>query len=349
MAIKSPSEQTILVTGASGFIAAHILTTFLTAGYKVRGTVRSESTAEKVRATHSRWGPSQLSFAIVPDIRTAGAFDEAVKGVDGVVHTASPVALGISDNERDLLQPAIKGTEGVLASVAEHAPGVRRVVVTSSFGAIIDPHRGARPGYVYSEKDWNPLTYEQTKNGSPLAAYAASKTLAERAAFDFVADKKPGFDVASVCPPVVYGPVEHSVTDLSKLNHSLLEIYALMDGSQKEIGATLFPVWADVRDVAAAHLKAYEVKEAGGERFAVTSGKFQFEQICDVLREEFPEIKDKVPKAVEGRQVLEMYTLSNEKAKKVLGIQFRSLEECIVDTARSLLELEKHAEKHVNE
>lgn len=344
MAIKSPSEQTILVTGASGFVAAHVLTAFLSAGYKVRGTVRSESTAEKVRKTHSEWS-SQLSFAIVPDIRDPSAFDEAVKGVDGVIHTASPFQMSVEDNERDLLEPAIKGTEGILESIAKNAPQVKRVVVTSSFAAIIDMSKGSAPGYVYTEKDWNPCTYEEAKNGPGPVAYCASKAFAEHAAFDFVKDKKPNFDVATINPPMIYGPNDHAVADLSKLNTSSADIYRFMNGSTKEPGETGFPLFVDVRDVATAHLKAYEVPEAGGERFAVTGGKFSYQQVCDILRESYPEIKDKVPEGEAGQKLPPSYTLSNEKATKVLGVHFRNLKECIVDTGKSLIELEKQAQK----
>lgn len=201
---KPPAEQTILVTGASGFVAAHVLHSFLHAGYKVRGTVRSDATAQNVLKTHESHA-SQLSFEIVPDIRTPGAFDEAVKGVDGVIHTASPFVFDVADNERDLLEPAIQGTTGILESVAKHAPQVKRVVVTSSFAAIIDmgktPEEAAT--YTYTEEDWNPCTYEEAKAGNGAIAYCASKAFAERCAFDFVKDKHPNFDVATICPPMV--------------------------------------------------------------------------------------------------------------------------------------------------
>lgn len=341
---KPASEQTILVTGASGFVAAHVLTSFLSAGYKVRGTVRSESTAEKVKQTHAQYA-SQLTFAIVEDIRAPNAFDDAVKGVDGVIHTASPFQFDVSDNEKELLLPAINGTKSILDAVAKHASQVRRVVVTSSFAAIIDMGKADPKGYVYSEKDWNPCSYEDAKNGPGPVAYCASKAFAERAAFDFVEERKPAFDVATICPPMVYGPVDHAVSDLSKLNTSSADIYRFISGSATEIGSTDFPLFVDVRDVARAHLKAYEVPEAGGQRFAVTGGKFFYQDVCEILRAEFPELKDKVPDPASQSERPETFTLSNEKARKVLGIEFRDLKECIVDTAKSLIKLEKEQQK----
>ena len=235
--------QLILLTGASGFVAAHVLNSLLQHGYSVRGTVRSEATAENVRKTHSHLlndDDSRLSFAIVPDVAAPGAFDEAVKAVDGVIHTASPFVMQVEDNGRDLLNPAVKGTISVLEAVKKNAPQVKRVVMTSSFAAILDPTQGNRPGYTYSEKDWNPVTYEQAKTGDGATAYCASKTLAEKAAWDFVEKEKPNFDIATICPPMIYGPLDHDA-NLDHLNTSSADIYRFLDGSQKEPGPTAFP------------------------------------------------------------------------------------------------------------
>lgn len=166
------AEQTVLVTGASGFLAAHVLNEFLDHGYRVRGTVRTEETAAKVRKTHAKYG-DKLSFAIVEDVAAPGAFDEAVKGVNEVgvpliriqpfhtpmnqqvIHTASPFQTSVKDNEKELLQPAIQGTKGVLASIRAYNPYVRRVIVTSSFAAIDNMERDPWPEHTYTEKDWN--------------------------------------------------------------------------------------------------------------------------------------------------------------------------------------------------
>ena len=235
--------QLILLTGASGFLAAHVLNSLLRHGYSVRGTVRNEGSASKVRKTHSHLlngDDSRLSFAIVQDIVKPGAFDEAVKGVDGVIHTASPFQLQVEDNERDLLEPALKGTTEILKAVQKNAPQVKRVVITSSFASIVDLSQGNRPGYTYSEKDWNPVTYEQAKTADGGTAYCASKTFAEKAAWDFVKTEKPNFDLAAICPPMVYGPLENDAS-LAHLNTSSADIYRFMNGSQEEVGPTTFP------------------------------------------------------------------------------------------------------------
>ncbi|KAL1644939.1 hypothetical protein SLS58_004010 [Diplodia intermedia] len=346
-AVTPGSNQTILVTGGSGFVAAHVLNSFLEGGYKVRTTVRSEATADKVRKTHKKYTESgQLTFAIVKDVAESGAFDEAVKGVDGVVHTASPFQLSVENNVRDLLDPAVKGTTEILEAIHKYNPGVKRVVVTASFASIIDLSKGLRPGHVYTEADWNPVTWDEAAN-TPIGAiaYCASKAFAEKAAFKFVEEKKPNFTVATICPPMIYGPNAHYVDDFAKLNTSSAEIYAFIKGDKTEPGDAAFPAFADVRDVAEAHLKAYEKEEAAGQRYFITSGTYSNQQVCDVIRKHFPELRNRVPEGTPGAPLADMWGVDNSKAGRELGIKFRTLEETIVDNVKNLLELEKSLAK----
>lgn len=333
---KSHGKGLILITGATSFVATPIIKLFIANGYYVRGQARSESSAKKVYKVFPDAG-EKLTMAIVPDITAEGAFDEAVKGVDGVIHTASPFVLDVKDFENDLLVPAIKGTNRVLEAVHAHAPQVRRVVVTSSFAAIGDPTKGLNPGYTYTEADWNPVTYEQACAGPGAVAYCASKTFAERAAWDFVEQKKPNFTVSTVNPPMVYGPAEHDA-DINNLNTSTADIWRMFNGSQKEPGPTHFPAFVDVRDVALAHFRAYEREQTG--RYFATAGYFDFSQVATILREAFPERADKIPDpSLTAKQ--ESFKVDNSKTTEALGIQWRGLKETIVDTAKSLLALEK--------
>lgn len=337
---KPKSSQLILLTGASGFVAAHVLNSLLQRGYKVRGTVRSEATADKVRKTHShllKGDDNRLTFAIVQDVATIGAFDEAVKGVDGVIHTASPFVMQVEDNERDLLDPAIKGTKSILQAVEKYAPQVKRIVITSSFAAIVDPVKGTRPGYTYSEQDWNPVTYEQAKSGDGSTAYCASKKFAEKAAWDFVKEMKPNFDVATICPPMIYGPLDHDAS-LDHLNTSSADIYRMMNGSEKEPGPTGFPAFADVRDVGEAHVKAYENPQ--GSRYFITTGNFQYPEVCEIIKKALPAYASKVPDP-SSTEMVETYKVNNEHARKALGIQFTPLDQTISDTAKSLARLQE--------
>src|SRR5438045_1662606 len=195
----------VLLTGASGFIASHILDILLARGHSVRATVRSQAKADAIASQHSN--DAKLDFAIVPDIAVEDAFDEAVKSsppFTAILHTASPVPFNVTDPKKDLLDPAIIGTTGILKAAKKYAPEVKKVVITSSFASILTGDKGNWPGHVYSEKDWNPITEEEAIS-NPVNAYRASKTLAEKAAWEFVEREKPNFTLATINPPMV-GP-----------------------------------------------------------------------------------------------------------------------------------------------
>ncbi|GAD95698.1 cinnamoyl-CoA reductase, putative [Paecilomyces variotii No. 5] len=341
--MTSPAEQTILLTGASGFVAAHILDKFLSKGYNVRGTVRSESSIPAIRKATNPQYHDKLSFAIVPDMQDPHAFDEAVQGVNGILHSASPFVLQSKDNAREILDPAINGTLNVLkAAAASKNPQLKRVIITSSFAAIVDLDQGYRPGYKYSEKDWNPATYETAAKNPSAFAYCASKGLAERAAWDFVEKEKPQFSLTTICPPWIIGPNINTITSLNKLNESTQIIYNLINGSLTAPPPTDFAGYADVRDVAEAHLLAYETPAAAGERFLVAAGNWSYQTACDIIRAEFPELKDKVPVGTPGAGEKEdVYRLDNSKIQSVLGLRFRSTKETLTDTVKTLLRLEK--------
>jgi nucleoside-diphosphate-sugar epimerase len=170
----------------------------------VRLTTRTAEKAQKILeayATHS----SQLDYVVVPDIAASHAFDLAVQSdppFEVVLHTASPFHFRISDTKKDLLDPAINGTVGVLTAVKQYAPTVKQVVITSSFASIIDAAKGVWPGHVYSEKDWNPVTLEEATR-DPSTGYRASKKLAEESAWRFVEEEKPGFTISTINPPLV--------------------------------------------------------------------------------------------------------------------------------------------------
>lgn len=339
---KDATSGPILLTGASGFMAAHILNSLLSHGHHVRGTVRSESSADKVRSTHSQYS-DLLTFAIVKDVAASGAFDEAVKGISGAIHSASPFVMNVEDNEKDLLAPAIHGTTNILKAIAAHAPQVKRVVITSSFASIVDMNQGARPRYTYTEADWNPITYDEAKAAeSGAVAYCASKSLAEKAAWDFVKEQKQNFSLATICPPMVYGPNVHSLESLDKLNTSSADIYRLMNGSEKSVPETQFYAFVDVRDVAEAHRLAYEKEEAGGERFLVTGGSYSYQEVCDIIRKNVPEVRGRTPEGKPGSGLgMEVYGVDGSKAERVLGVKYTGLETCITDEAKGFVELER--------
>lgn len=297
-----------------------------------------------MKQTHAKYA-DQLEYAIVEDIAQQGAFDEAVRGVAGVIHTASPSGVHGEDNERDVLDPAIKGTTSVLESIAKNAPQVKRVVITSSFAAIFDLKQGSRPGYTYTENDWNPATYEEAKNGDGTFAYCASKAFAEQAALDFVKDHKPNFTVIAINPPMVYGPLAQKIT-IDRLGPTAADIWRFLDGSlvDQPFPPTVFPTWVDVRDVAQAHLKAYELDSKQNERYLITAGTYTYAEVASILRKAFPDRHDRIPDPSKA-DVEENYKVDNAKSRAELNIEYISLERSVADTAKSLLQVEAAGKK----
>jgi nucleoside-diphosphate-sugar epimerase len=326
-------------------VAGHVLNQLLESGYRVKCTVRSEDKAEsilKLRPLHR----DRLDFSIVPDISVPGAFDDAVRGVKGVIHTASPFFLeDTSDVRGDLLEPAINGTLGLLRSVAEHNPDVARVVITSSFAAMVDLNAGLRPGHTYSEADWNPVTYEEALHTTSGAfAYCASKALAEKAAWNFMREQQPGFSLKTINPPMVYGPIEEHMR-LDALNTSTADIYRLINGSEKKVPETKFFAWVDVRDAGLAHVRALEEEkggEGGEERYFVAAGTYTYTDICHTIAKWFPQLVNSglTPNPAGVPAAPPHYEVDNRKSREELGLEYRNLEECVVDTVHSLLKLQ---------
>lgn len=237
------------------------------------------------------------------------------------------------------MDPAIIGTTGILKAVKKYGPSVKRVVITSSFASIVNGNKGNNVGYKYSEKDWNPITEEEAL-ANPSSGYRASKTFAEKAAWEFVEKEKPNFDIVTMCPPLVLGPVVHYLNSLDALNTSNQRIRNLITGQNKsEIPDTGVYLWVDVRDLALGHVKAIEVPEAGNKRFFITAGYFSNKEIADIIRKNFKEYESELPKEdVKGGDYPEggIYGYDNSQTTGVLGIKFKSLEESIVDLVKSL-------------
>lgn len=336
----------VLLTGGSGFIAAHVLEQLLERGHSVVTTVRSDDKAAKIHAAHASLGKERLETAIVPDIAKPDAFDEVVKtpGIEVVLHTASPFHFNITDPQRDLIDPAVIGTTGILKAIAKSAPGVKRVVITSSFAAILDASKLSDPNTTFTEKSWNPVTIQDIHKDNSTA-YRASKKLAEKAAWDFVADKSNNakFDLVTVNPPMVFGPVVHHLASLDTINTSNERIVALVQGKWKEAGAvppTGVSNWVDVRDVARAHILAFEKPEIGGHRLFTTAGSYSNRAILDAASKNFPELKDKLPaEDVQGGEPAPAdttYKFDNSETTRLLGFEWIQIETTVVDTIKSL-------------
>ncbi len=336
--------STVLVTGGSGFIGSHCILQLLDAGHKVRATVRNLKREPEVRAMLSRAGADagdRLSF-FAADLEGDTGWTEATAGCDYVLHVASPLPASVPKDENELIRPAREGALRVLR--ASRISGVKRVVLTSSFAAI---GYGRTPQAVpFNERDWTNL------EGTDIGAYVKSKTLAERAAWDFIGKDGGGMELSVVNPVAVLGPVLGA--DYST---SILLIQRMMDGAMPGCPRLWFGI-VDVRDVASLHLLAMTHPAAKGERFLAVAGDFMsMREVAQVLKSRMGAAAKKVPVREVPNWLVRIAALrdpavkvilpelgkpkngTNEKARRLLGWAPRSNEESIVATAESMIRL----------
>jgi nucleoside-diphosphate-sugar epimerase len=340
--LEENAMSTVLVTGGSGFIASYAILQLLAGGHQVRTTVRNLKRESDVRATLKQAGADpgdRLSFKAA-DLENDAGWSEAVSGCDYVLHVASPFPAAMPKNEDDLIVPARAGALRVLRAARD--AGVKRVVMTSSFAAIGYGHKPQK--VPFDETAWTDLS------GGGLTPYVKSKTLAERAAWDFIAAEGGKLELAVVNPVGVFGPVLGP--DYST---SILIVQRLMDGAIPGCPRLYFSA-VDVRDVADLHIRAMTNLAAKGERFlAVAGDSMPMVEMAKVLKSRLGKAARRVPtrqlpdllvrlaamRDPAVRQVLPELgrekNATNQKARRVLGWVPRSNEEAIVAAAESLV------------
>ena len=336
--------STVLVTGGSGFIGSHCILQLLAAGHQVRTTVRNLARERDVRAMLKQGGAEagdRLSFHAA-NLESDAGWADAARGCEYVLHVASPIPPGVPKHEDELIVPARDGALRLLRAARE--AGVKRVVMTSSFAAIAYGHKPQDTPY--DENDWTDL------DGRNVAAYPKSKTIAERAAWDFITKEGRGLELSVVNPVAVFGPVMGP--DYSP---SILIIQRMMDGAMPGCPRLYFGI-VDVRDVADLHIRAMTNPAAKGERFLAVAGPtMSMREIALVLKARFGDVAKRVPTREIPNWVVRLASLrdpavkavlpelgliksaTNEKAKRVLGWAPHSNEEAIAASAESLLRL----------
>ena len=336
--------STVLVTGGSGFIGSHCILQLLSGGHQVRTTVRNLKRESDVRTLLKQGGSApaeRLSF-FAADLESDAGWREAVTGCDYVLHVASPFPATVPKHEDELIVPAREGALRVLRAARD--AGVKRVVLTSSFAAVGYGH--APQSAPFNETNWtNPA-------GSDVSAYVKSKTLAERAAWDFIAREGGALELSVINPVGVFGPVLGP--DYST---SILIVQRMMDGAMPGCPRLVFGV-VDVRDVADLHLRAMTSPAAKGERFLAVAGDFMsIREMAQVLKDRLGAAARRVPTRQLPNWLVRVASLAdpavkqiipelgkaknatNEKARRVLGWAPRSREEALVASAESLLQL----------
>jgi nucleoside-diphosphate-sugar epimerase len=340
------SDKLVLVTGATGFIAKHCIAELLREGYRVRATVRTAQRADAVRrAVGKALGGDDAAVAntdfVEADLMDDAGWDDAVRGCTYVLHVASPFPLRDPSNRDELIVPARQGALRVLEAAS--AAGVERVVMTSSMAAICYAS-GPATDRAKTEEDWT----DPDRPG--LTAYLASKTLAERAAWDWVRENGRPDMLAVINPGVVLGPVLDD--DLSS-SVEMVRMYAR--GEAGGIPDVSYPI-SDVRDVALMHVTAMTHPAAGGERWICAEGALSVAEIVSIVTTTLPDLKSKatwlkVPDfairlvALADRNARSLLPdlgrrnrLDNSKAREKLGFSFRSAETAARDAVLSMRE-----------
>ncbi|WP_394937957.1 SDR family oxidoreductase [Psychromicrobium sp. YIM B11713] len=340
----STSQQRVLVTGGAGFIGIHCIMQLLQEGYLVRTTVRSAEREAQLRSMLSLAGqqPGDALSFVVADLESDLGWSEAVADCGFVLHVASPLPHGEPKNEDEVIVPAREGALRVLRAARD--AGVKRVVLTSAFHAIGFGY--GRTDHEFTEADWSRL------DGPGISTYNKSKTLTERAAWDFLANSGGDLELTVLNPVAVFGPLFNKST--SGGNDV---IRRLLVGELPGYADFWFPI-VDVRDVAKAHVRAMTSPQAAGERLIIGSGSsLSMKQICLLLREHFGAQASRVPHRSIPSFVLRFAAIFNkglremtadlgvikkinvEKARRILGPAAYTPEEAVLATAESLLKL----------
>jgi len=330
--------RTVLVTGATGYIAKHIVLKLLERGDTVVGSMRNLSREDELREAMGNHlsDPDRLHNlrCVALNLDDDLGWDAAMAGVDAVLHTASPFPLAQPDNEEDLVRPAVDGALRALR--AAHKAGVNRVVMTSSSVAV-SYGNAPKNGPLFTEDDWSEA------DGSGISAYGKSKTLAERAAWDFVENEAPDLDLTTINPVFVMGPPLDGNYGTSI--RVIERILAAKDPMIPQIG---FPT-VDVVDVAEAHVRALETANSIGKRIIVANRFLWFRDMAEIIKAALPDRKivtreapnffirflalfDKEIKSV-VTQLGKKDMVSNARAASLLGMGFRDARDSVRDTA----------------
>ena len=332
--------ETVLVTGGTGFIGLHCLQQLLDKGYKVRTTIRSESRKQEVLEAMKKHSSNceNLEFYIADLLKDDG-WKEAVEGSKYVLHVASPFFLGEPENEDVFIKPAVEGTLRVLKACAD--ADVQKVVLTTSFAAVGYGH--PREKEVYTEEDWSSVDGE-------ISAYAKSKTLAEKAAWEFVEnlEESKKFDLTVINPVAVTGPMLSS--DIGSSNDFLLK---LISGSMPAC-PKIHMGYIDVRDVAKAHIFSMTEEKTNGERIIVSENEMFFAEVGKTLNEagfkksptkELPNFLVKIMSFFVGELKTLLSALDRKgdidktKAERFFNWEYISTEQSVTETAQQLQEM----------
>ncbi|KAK9812546.1 hypothetical protein WJX73_007871 [Symbiochloris irregularis] len=306
---------TAVVTGASGYLGGEVIHQLLAKGYNVRGTVTNVEDRRKTAPLLAlrRALPGKLTLTEA-DLFEPGSFDDVVKGADFVYHTASNVIFDSPNPERDLIDPAVKGTDNVLRSVAKNRKTVKRAILSSSVAAMEKKIAGPKNGKLYTEEDWND---EATIDKFP---YHLSKTLAEQRAWELAEQFK--FDLVAINPVMMLGPVVSAYGT----SNSIMEMKYALEGNQFK---TLSNKLCDIRDGARAHILAAEREDADGRYLVGLKGTVDHRYVTNILQKRFPEFEIYTGREGPCIDLLDITKITGTEEPNQLGMGMIPLEETV--------------------
>lgn len=337
-------QQLVLVTGATGFIGFRTLVETVKAGYRARAAVRNEGGVAKIKAAKSiQPYLDQVEFVLVPDIIKAGAYNEAVAGVDYIIHLASPttnLAEAPTEETYDavLIQPALQGTMNMLRAAKGYSPTLKRMVITASVVSILEwPEMYMQTGNVFNEK--SRTKFVSGPYGNSFAAYGASKVATLNATEEWIETEKPHFEVSHVAPSFTIGVEELATTRMAAIagtnNAAIGHLIGKAGGPTPSAGVSVF-------DIAKMHVKALSPQVPGGEFFIGISenSNLRWEDSFDIVKKHFPEA---VPSVfpLTGSNPTNRLIVDNSYTKKVLGMEFLSYEEQVKSIAQQYIDLKE--------
>ncbi|GME68674.1 unnamed protein product [[Candida] boidinii] len=349
------SADKVLVTGATGFLATHIVDVLLSKGYKVIGTARSEAKYEPLlKEFQAKYPQGDLSFEIVQDIGAPNAFDEVLKkhnDIKHVLHTASPHIFGTNKSPEEAYKiPALEGTKNVLRAIKDHAPQVEHVVITSSYVTMIEFSQAKQPpanaDFFWStlteqppanEDYWSSLSWDQVGDDE-LKAYSSSKKLAEEVAWDFVKTESPHFALTTLTPPYIFGPqvFDSQVGKTLNTSNQVIINASDIDPSTIEAQKDNSILFIDVRDIAFAHVAPLSTTSMNNKRIFTASSFFCNQSVLNAMNK-IPALKGKVavgdPSYCDSEEFKKgLREIDNSASVKLLGnIQFISLDKSVAD------------------
>jgi nucleoside-diphosphate-sugar epimerase len=309
---------------------------------------------------HPQW-KGKVTFVFVKDIASPGAFRDVFMqekiGFDYIIHTASPVNFSVTDFQKDLIDPAVQGTIELLKCAHEiGGQQLKRFVLLGSAVSVLNSFQDESvPGPDYTESDWNPVTAAKAiESKSAVLGYNASKKLAEEAAWKYLEDNKPSFDLTVINPDIIIGPMLQPVNGPKNVNETNeFAIYNFLNGTYKHIEGLTFPFYhfVDVRDVSRAHVMSLTNPATSNQRILLVSGLITPQIVINIIQRHFPGLRERIMEGKPSQTLPDNVKPTGwnvEKSYKVFGKgwDFIDVETSVVDTVKDLLRLEKEWEVH---